>query len=307
MSVHVMVAIFDADGLTSTEKLVALAYAEHGHDDGTEARAGIARICSFTALSRRTVQSTLHSLVSKGVLVVDREATYNRPTCYRFLLAPDNKSLAMSGGADAAPHDSGGAIDDIGGATDDAKGRNSRTRTVSEPPEEPSTLLVVPTDDRPTRFDAQFAQLWDLYPRKRGKADAEKMVRARLRAKVAFEDLLTATENYAKARIGENPDFTVWPKRFYGPDYWRDFLPGGAALIEKPKARSRDELELDIDNALVLVQEVFVDPPDVPRRTTDNTLVERLFENFTRIALGRMNEREIRAILAGYTYERTSP
>ena len=138
MSIHVMVAIFDADGLTSTEKLVALAYAEHGHDDGREARAGIDRICGYTALSRRTVQSTLQSLVTKRVIEVERQATNKRPTCYRFILTPDGKSLAR--GAVVAPlGDAGGATDTAGGATDDILGCDSCTQTVNEPLDEPTT------------------------------------------------------------------------------------------------------------------------------------------------------------------------
>jgi DNA-binding MarR family transcriptional regulator len=146
MSVHVMVAIFDADGLTPTEKLVALAYAEHGHDDGREARAGIERICGYTALSRRTVQTTLQSLVAKKVIEVERPSTNKRPTCYRFILSPDGKSLAR--GAVVAPQDdAGGATDTAGGATDDTLGCNSRTQTVSEPSDEPTPSSKVFDDE----------------------------------------------------------------------------------------------------------------------------------------------------------------
>ncbi len=162
MSVHVMVAIFDATGLTSTEKLVALAYAEHGHDDGTEARAGIARICQYTALTRRTVQTTLRSLVKKGVLEVEKPATNKWPTVYRFLLSPDRKSLAISGGAITAPQESGGATDDAGGATDDAGGatddilgRESFAQTVKEPSYEPSVRTVSNVDVSTTLIEAE--------------------------------------------------------------------------------------------------------------------------------------------------------
>ena len=158
MSVHVMVAIFDAGGLTSTEKLVALAYAEHGHDDGSEARAGIERICQFTALSRRTVQTTLQSLLAKKVLYVDRPATNRHPTCYRFFLTPDGKTLSFGGAVVAPQTPVGGATYTARGATDDAQGCNSRTQTVKEPFDEPTTSKKI-FDDEVIRLGTLLADL----------------------------------------------------------------------------------------------------------------------------------------------------
>src|ERR1019366_2734086 len=129
MSIRVMSAVFDADGLTSSEKIVALALADHCHDDGTEARPGLKRLEIKTALSRRTLQAVIKSLMEKGVLALDKRHTSTDPNWYRFFLSPDGKSLVAFGGAVVAPD----AIDDIGGAVVAPEGCSGCTQIINEP------------------------------------------------------------------------------------------------------------------------------------------------------------------------------
>lgn len=85
MSVDVMGAVFKVP-LPPSEKLVALALADHAHDDGTEARPGMASLAIKTTLSKRQVQRVLKSLVLKGVIEEYKPSTYTTPAWYRFIL-----------------------------------------------------------------------------------------------------------------------------------------------------------------------------------------------------------------------------
>jgi len=144
MSMSVMTAVFYAKGMTATEKVVSLAYADHAHDDGTEARAGIDRIALKSALSRRTVQKTISSLVEKGILAVQRSATNKLPTCYRFLLTDDERSLRFGQANSAPQNDVGGADGTAGGADDDSLGCPTFTQIINEPSVETLSSTLTP-------------------------------------------------------------------------------------------------------------------------------------------------------------------
>jgi hypothetical protein len=83
MSVRVQTYVWQLT-LTPTQKLVAIALADHCHDDGSEARPSQALLCKKTGLSERTVRGTLGDLVGLGVLRIDRPAAQHRPNCYYF-------------------------------------------------------------------------------------------------------------------------------------------------------------------------------------------------------------------------------
>jgi hypothetical protein len=142
MSIRVMSAVFDAEGLTSSEKIVALALADHCHDDGTEARPGLKRIETKTALSRRTVQAVIKSLISKGVMALDKRSTPTDPNWYRFILTPDGRSLAAMGGAVVAPGGCSGCTP--GGAVVAPGGCSGCTLIINEPSIEPSSSTHTP-------------------------------------------------------------------------------------------------------------------------------------------------------------------
>lgn len=79
-----MSAVFECETMTSTQKLVALALADHCHDDGSEARPGMARLRRKTALSERAIQYAIKSLVRDGFLSVQRQSTATTTNVYRF-------------------------------------------------------------------------------------------------------------------------------------------------------------------------------------------------------------------------------
>lgn len=106
MSVRVQTYVWQLT-LTPTQKLVAIALADHCHDDGSEARPSQRTLMNKTGLSERTVRGTLQELVRLGVLSLDRPAGQHRPNCYYFPI-PDG--FATLRGAAVAGLDSGGQL-----------------------------------------------------------------------------------------------------------------------------------------------------------------------------------------------------
>ena len=123
VSIRVMSWVFENEEMDPNQKLVALALADHCHDDGSEARPGLARLERKTALSRRTIQRTIRSLLDDGWIVMDRKATYNRPPHYRFVM----------GCRSVTPKEVEVSVSHLGGVTDVAKGCQPVTQTIKEP------------------------------------------------------------------------------------------------------------------------------------------------------------------------------
>lgn len=100
-----MGAVFKV-ALPPSEKVVALAMADHAHDDGTEARMGLDSLAIKCTLSRRQVQRVVKSLLEKKVIDIQRESTPNSPVWYRFILdehgnllnLPSRQIVTPSGG-----------------------------------------------------------------------------------------------------------------------------------------------------------------------------------------------------------------
>lgn len=123
MSIRVMTWVFDHEGMTGNQKLVALALADHCHDDGSEARPGMARLEKKTALSRRTIQRAVKSLMEDGIMVMDRPATFNRPPSYRFVMGCQTVTPGKVGVTNKTGR----------GVKSDIRGCHSDTQTIIEP------------------------------------------------------------------------------------------------------------------------------------------------------------------------------
>jgi len=84
--------------------------------------------------------------------------------------------------------------------------------------------MVTPKRDRDARpFQFEFDQLWEIYPRKKDRAAAQRAAIALLRAGVPFADLLAATQIYAVERAGQDETFTKHAKTFYEQNgAWRE-------------------------------------------------------------------------------------
>jgi DNA-binding MarR family transcriptional regulator len=68
MSVRIMSLVFENQELSSTEKLIMLALADHANDEGKSIYPSQDRVSRKTGLSRRTVNRTTKTLVDKGYL-----------------------------------------------------------------------------------------------------------------------------------------------------------------------------------------------------------------------------------------------
>jgi len=88
MSIYVQNYVWSLD-LAPTTKYVAVALADHAHDDGHEARPSQEFLSEKTGLSVRHVRRCLRELVDLGVIRVERPAGRGRCTVYYFPGPPD--------------------------------------------------------------------------------------------------------------------------------------------------------------------------------------------------------------------------
>ncbi len=84
MSILLMSKAFNAKRLTSTQKLLLLALADHANDEGNHVYPGQSRLMLKTSMSRTTVRDTLKALYDIDILQVVREATPSSSTEYRI-------------------------------------------------------------------------------------------------------------------------------------------------------------------------------------------------------------------------------
>lgn len=88
MSVKVMSLVFEAGGITSTQKLVMLALADHAADDGTSVYPSVETIAKKTCLSETAVRKTLKELRSDlGLIKITRRFTSRNPNKYAINVA----------------------------------------------------------------------------------------------------------------------------------------------------------------------------------------------------------------------------
>jgi hypothetical protein len=135
MSIRVMSAVFECTTMTPSQKLVSLALADHCHDDGTEARPGMARLKAKTSLDERTIQRTIRTLLSGGYIVIQRAATPVSPNVYRF----DLGGVMVTGGGVMT----GGGTVTQGRGHSDARGVAPRHPNHHEPLLETTTTPIV--------------------------------------------------------------------------------------------------------------------------------------------------------------------
>lgn len=148
---HEMVRAVLESRMRPTQKLVALALAEHAHKDGTEARPGMALLVRETSLSERAIQSTLRSLVDEGWIVIQRKATATKPQVYQFRYS---RGCTLCGGASGA----------LGGCT-----------TGATPPQEMHPNLKEPLlNQRPSSTSS--AQPVDITEERRNRATRKKVL-----------------------------------------------------------------------------------------------------------------------------------
>lgn len=88
MSVRVMSAVFDRYPYAA-EMLLALALADHAHDDGTHIYPSVAALAKKTRRSERAVQYQLRAMIDRGWLVLDRPATGQRGLTNHYVISEE--------------------------------------------------------------------------------------------------------------------------------------------------------------------------------------------------------------------------
>lgn len=140
MSVEVMTAVFKRYPNGGGEMILALALADHAHEDGTHIFPKIKGLSEKTRQSERSVQYQLRRMEEAGWLIRVSHGNGGRSSATEYRISPD-----WLKGADFASLKKG-ATDDENGANESAKGcnpeqervqpvapANNRHRTINEP------------------------------------------------------------------------------------------------------------------------------------------------------------------------------
>ena len=135
MSVRIMSMVFERYPSGGGEMLLALALADHAHDDGTSIYPSVEQLAYKTRQSERTVQYQLRAMEASGWLILVNAGNGGRGSRREYRIygewlkganvAPIGKKPIgeiTSKGANIAPQEKKGEIDGQKGATDDVKG-----------------------------------------------------------------------------------------------------------------------------------------------------------------------------------------
>jgi hypothetical protein len=107
----------------------------------------------------------------------------------------------------------------------------------AEAPPQPRSVLV--------------ASLLEIYPRSERKVAGLRAVEALLESGAPFDEVLLATQTYARCREGKDHQFTKIAENFFRDGTWKDYLPGGAGLANATKSRGNvDQLVEEASGAL---------------------------------------------------------
>lgn len=124
MSIKVMNAVFERYPNGGGEMLLALALADHAHDDGSRIFPSVEQLAEKTRQSVRSVQYQLRRMQECGWLILVNAGNGGRKMHSEYRI-----SLEWIKGAEIAPIEKG-ANDNTNGASDDTKGCNPRQETV---------------------------------------------------------------------------------------------------------------------------------------------------------------------------------
>ncbi|MGO4416832.1 helix-turn-helix domain-containing protein [Cupriavidus sp. KB_39] len=154
MSAKITGMVFDRYPAGGGEMLLALALADHAHDDGTSIFPSIARLAQKTRQSQRSVQYQLRSMEESGWLILvsgakggrkpgaeakgrTREYRINPAWVKGAEIAPfEDGAEGEAKGANSAP------LEPVKGATDDSKGCNPRQERVQSTTSKGATAIA---------------------------------------------------------------------------------------------------------------------------------------------------------------------
>lgn len=173
-----MTHVFELRGLSPSQRLVALALADHADHDGHHAYPAVDTIAGKTEMHRRTVQRALNDLVKLGVLEIEATGGGRRATTYGFPgVAERHPSPERNPGHPGTP---GVAPDRPRGGTLPPHPGQPATLTVLEPSLEPSENHPKkrppsrPTEDQ-VYLAGRIIEAWGLKPTALGMPAIQKL------------------------------------------------------------------------------------------------------------------------------------
>lgn len=230
-----MTMVFDRYPVGGAERLLALAIADHAHDDGTHIFPAIDTLAHKTMQSRSTVQRQIAKMLASGWLVRMGNRT-GRGYTNEYRIAPGwiagellpsqvvpppvtdaEGSYPQAGQSDTLSPDKKGVIQNEKGVTTDAKGVTAMTPESSEPSKNHTPL---PPDGGANGFEA----LWAIYPNHDSRAKAERRYR-RLAPDAALQQTMRSaieaqrlSKRWTKDDGEFVPEFATWLRN----ERWRD-------------------------------------------------------------------------------------
>lgn len=224
MSIKVMAAVWEIEGIDSSECLVLMALADHADDRG-RCYPSIARLAKRTKLSDRGVQKVIARLIEKGFVTVTPSAGQGGANLYTVTATPDVPAIVVA--------DPVGARDvDAQRVNDVHPERGSPRTTGTTPPNDvrktperrspkPSGTSIEPSKGVVARAPS-FDEFWAEWPLAKNGKDAAQRAWAKLpadRRKLATE---RAAEWCASWRAANPRLNDIHPSTYLNNKRWED-------------------------------------------------------------------------------------
>lgn len=248
MSIKVMSAVFELEGMSPTHKLILLCLADHA-DDAGRCYPSVSRLVKKSGLSERAVRKNVRELEAAGLLRIEENAGPKGCNVYHVTPAPRAPLHEMPPAPDAPPP------------------CTTCTPTPAPRAPEPSvtinqpSLLAQPEADASATIDrSRFADFWAMVPRKIGKKATE----------AAWKRLSRADQDAAKDSVAAwyrwfqstHRDATpLYPERYLKHRRWED-----EGWQDKPKAAP------DREAAIAMHLKALTSPSEAVRRNAQDQL-----------------------------------
>lgn len=268
MSVRVMAAVFDRYP-NASEMLLALALADHAHDDGTHIFPSVASLAKKTRRSERAVQYQLRAMILSGWLVLDKRSTGRRGQTNAYVISEEwlagGDPIPLATGANLAPVES---VDnsETTGAISGNDGCNIEQSRVKPIAPKPSLIITNQTPLTPqggqdcielpeskagagtvTRKDASegFELFWAAWPDNEGKQDYVLCLAIWQRKRLGrfveeiLADIAARRANSTRWQSG----YVEAPRRYLKGSRWRDGVTYGVPTSAQHWSESRTGIE----------------------------------------------------------------
>ena len=216
MSVSALTQVFYHSKSTNADRLIMLAIANFETDQGAwPALATIERVTG--GLNRRTIQRSIDKLVQMGELIEHRRE--GRTNVYSVAIrCPDDcdgttRHETKGGGVETTPAQIVPKNVEIiqGGRSGDHGGGGVQT-TLTKDNERKNEIERKPASD--------FADFWEVYPRKLDKGKAERAFKTALK-KATADQIIAGAIRY-RDDPNRKPDFTKYPATWLNAEAWEN-------------------------------------------------------------------------------------